>query len=169
MPATRPARWALPGTAAVILTCAALAGCGGGSGGSPGASSSTGPSSPAGTSSASAGKLTGNFCTDFNNIGTNIQMPADAQGSLSALQRNGAPYLEKVASYFNGLAAEASPQAGQELRILASDYHAMAASISGGNIQSLTKLEQQIVSLTTKGASGSAFRQLLTYVATKCG
>jgi hypothetical protein len=171
MPASRPARWALPGTAAVILACAALAGCGGGSGSaanSTNAAPSTGSSSPAGHAAASGGKLTGNFCTDFNNIGTNIQIPANAQGSLSALRQHGAPYLAKVASYFDGLAAEASPQAGQELRVLASDYRAIAQSISSGSAQSLSKLEGEIVALTTKGATGSAFRQLLTYVATKC-
>ena len=121
MPASRPARRAIPGTAAVILTCAALAGCGAASG-SPGNSTNTAApttsspptrsSSPASNGAASGGKLTGNFCTDFNNIGTNIQIPASAQGSLSALQRHAVPYLNRIASYFDGLAAEAPPPAG---------------------------------------------------------
>jgi hypothetical protein len=177
MPASRPARRAIPGTAAVILTCAALAGCGAASG-SPGNSTNTAApttsspptrsSSPASNGAASGGKLTGNFCTDFNNIGTNIQIPASAQGSLSALQRHAVPYLNRIASYFDGLAAEAPPQAGRELRILGSDYHAIAASISSGTSQSLSALEQQVLSLTTKGSASTALRQLITYVATKC-
>jgi hypothetical protein len=171
MPASRPARLALPGAAAVILACAALTGCGGsGPAANPAnAAPSTGSSSPAGHAAASGGKLTGNFCTDFGNIGANIQIPANAQGSVSALRQHGAPYLEKVASYFDGLAAEASPQAGQELRALAADYRAIAQSISSGTAESLSRLEGQIVSLTTRGVAGSKFRQLLSYVAAKCG
>jgi hypothetical protein len=169
MPASRPARSALSGTA-VILACAALAGCGGGSGSptnSTGAAS-TGSSSPAGHARASGGKLTGNFCTDFMNIGTNIQIPASARGSLSALRQHGVPYLGRIASYFDGLAAEAPAQEGTELRTLASYYREIAASISGGSIQSLAKIEQQLLSLTSTGAAGTAFRQLLTHVETKC-
>ena len=44
----------------------------------------------------------------------------------------------------------------------------MAASIASGNIGSLAKIEQRMVSLTTEGASGKAFRQLIAYMAITC-
>jgi hypothetical protein len=169
-------RWAALTVAVVAGGCMTLAGCGGSSGG-PGNSGATSPSaaattaSPAGTSSGTSGggaKLSGNFCTDFKNIGQNIKVPASATGSLTALEHNGVRYLDQAAAYFNGLAGEAPPQAGKELRIIASDYHVMAASISSGNYGSLPKIEQQMVSLTTKGAAGTAFRNLITYMVTKC-
>jgi hypothetical protein len=175
MPAFGNARRRAVVTAVLAGACLALAGCGGSNSSSGSAAggpniplSSASPASAGGTSG-SAGKLTGNFCTDFKNLGTNIKVPADAQGSLSALQQHGAPYLSEAAAYFNGLAGEASPQAGKELRIIAADYQALAASIASGNLSSLSEVEQQMASLATKGTSGTAFRQLLAYMLTKCG
>jgi hypothetical protein len=80
----RTARWAVPGAAALVLACAALAGCGAPAApvGSPGAPSPAASSPSAGHASANTGKLTGNFCTDFKNIGTSMPIPASATGSL---------------------------------------------------------------------------------------
>ncbi len=159
----------------VAGTCVLLSGCGGSSsssGGSPAnstnGSAAGGPMMPVGGTSGTGVKLTGHFCTDFKNIGQNIKVPANATGSLTNLKQHGVQYLDQAAAYFNKLAAEAPPQAGKELRVIASDYQAMAASISSGNIGSLSKIEQRMVSLTTKGAAGSAFRQLIAYMVTKC-
>lgn len=175
MPAFGNARWVVLVTAALAGACLTLAGCGG-SGSSSGSAaggpniplSSASPASAAGTPG-TAGKLTGNFCTDFKNLGTNIKVPANAQGSLSAFKQYGAPYLREVAAYFNGLAGEASPQAGQWLRTIAADYQALAGSIASGNLSSLPKVEQQMASLASTGTSGTAFHQLVAYMLTKCG
>jgi hypothetical protein len=171
MTACRPARRAVPAAAAFVLSCAALAGCGGSGGpaqsaGSP--PSSGGSSSPAGNASANTGKLTGNFCTDFKNIGENIPIPPSAAGSLATMEQHDGRYLRQVAAHYNKLAAEAPAQAGKEIRLIASAYQGMARSVTSGSTGSLNKLEQQMRSLTTSGAAGNAFKQLVTYVTTKC-
>jgi hypothetical protein len=135
MPARRTARWAVPGAAALVLSCAALAGCGSSGGLSPSAASapSSGGSSPsAGNASAHKGKLTGNFCTDFKNIGTNMPIPAVASGNLATLEQHDGRYLKRVAAYYSRLAAEAPPQAGQEIRSIASAHQDLASSIESG-------------------------------------
>jgi hypothetical protein len=159
----------------VAGSCVLLSGCGGGSsssGGSPAnstnGSASGGTMQRLGSTSGTHVKLTGHFCTDFKNIGQNIKVPTDATGSLTALKQHGVQYLDQAAAYFNKVAAEAPPQAGKELRVIASDYQAMAASISSGNVGSLAKIEQRMVSLTTKGTAGNAFRQLIAYMVTNC-
>jgi hypothetical protein len=45
----------------------------------------------------------------------------------------------------------------------------MAASISTGNAAALTKTEQKMASLTTKGPSATAFRKLVLDLISKCG
>jgi hypothetical protein len=122
MPARRTARWAVPGAAALVLSCAALAGCGSSGGSSPSAPSSGGSSPSAGKASAHGGRLTGNFCTDFKNIGTHMPIPAAASGNLATMERHDGRYLNQVAAYYSRLAAEAPPQAGQEIRSIASAY-----------------------------------------------
>ena len=171
MPAPRATRWAVPGAAALVLSCAALAGCGSSGGPSPSAASapSSGGSSPsAGKASAHGGKLTGNFCTDFKNIGTNMPIPAANSGSLATMEQHDGRYLNQVAAYYSRLAAEAPPQAGQEIRSIASAYQDLGSSIVNGNTHSLSQIEQQIGSLTSSGAAAQAFKKLVTYVTTKC-
>lgn len=168
MPARRTARWAVPGAAALVLSCAALAGCGSSGGSSPSAPSSGASSPSAGKASAHSGKLTGNFCTDFKNIGTNMPIPAAASGSLAAMERHDGRYLNQVAAYYTRLAAEAPPQAGQEIRSIASAYQNLASSIATRGTQSLSQIEQRIGTLTSSGAAGQAFKKLVTYVTTKC-
>src|SRR5215469_1505101 len=79
-------------------TCVLLAGCGGSSsssGGQPanGQASASPTVSPGGNSgggtTGSGAKLTGNFCTDFKNIGQNIKVPPNATGSLTDLKQHG--------------------------------------------------------------------------------
>ncbi len=169
MSAQSSARWGALVIAVVAGTCVTLTGCGGGSSASsPSTPASAGPSVPAADTPGNAVKLTGNFCTDVKNIGTNIRVPANATGSLSAVRQHGVPYLNQAAAYFNALATEAPAQAGKWLRILAADYQAMAGSIASGNVSSLPKIEQQMVSILTKGAGATALRQLLAYMVTKC-
>jgi hypothetical protein len=184
MPARRTARWAVPGAAAVILSCAALAGCGSSGGSSPSAASapSSGGSSPsAGTASAHNGKLTGNFCADFKNIGATMPIPAVASGSLAAMEQHDGRYLNQVADYYSRLAAEAPPQVGQEIQSIASAYQDLASSIvseNGGgreargrdkqSTHSLSQIEQRIGTLTSSGAAGQAFKKLVIYMTTKC-
>ncbi len=171
MPAPRTTRWAVPGAAALVLSCAALAGCGSSGGSSPSAASAppSGGSSPsAGSASAHNGKLTGNFCTDFKNIGTNMPLPAASSGSLATMEQHDGRYLNQVAAYYSSLAAEAPPQAGQEIRSIASAYQDLASSIANGGTHSLSQIEQRIGSLTSSGAAGQAFRKLVSYVTTKC-
>jgi hypothetical protein len=174
MPAPRRAAFVI---SVVAGACVMLAGCSSSS--SSGSISSGTPASggvnvpaPVDTSPASAppasSKLTGKFCTDFRSVGEHVKLPANATGSLSALQRHGVPDLNKVAAYFDGLAAEAPPQAGQELRVIAADYKALAASIASGNATSLSKAASQMENVTTNGSSGNAFRQLISYMVTKC-
>ena len=171
MPTRRTARWAVSGAAALVLSCAALAGCGSSGGSSPsaaGAPASRGPSPSAGDASANTGKLTGNFCTDFKNIGTNMPIPAADSGSLATMERHDGRYLKEVAAYYARLAAEAPPQAGQEIRRISSAYQGLASSIVGGSRHSLSQIEQQIGSLTSSGAAAQAFKKLIIYVTTKC-
>ncbi len=171
MTACRPARRAAPAAAAFVMSCAALAGCGASGGPAQSAASTPppgGPSSSAGNASASTGKLTGNFCTDFKNIGKNIPIPAAATGSLAEMERHDGRYLDQVAAYYGKLAAEAPPQTGKEIRLIVSAYQQLASSIASGGAGSLTKLEQQITTLTTSGTAGHAFKQLVVYMTTKC-
>src|SRR5260370_5658858 len=105
-------------SAAVLVAgaCLAIGGCGGGAAGTPGANQGSTPvagGSPAGTaatgpggSPASAGatsfKLTGNLCTDFNNIKYHVPTipPGDA-GNLPALKAAAVRVLTAAAGYFN--------------------------------------------------------------------
>jgi hypothetical protein len=161
----------------VAGACLALAGCSGSSSssGGSGASASGGVNIPAGSNTSSpaatpagSGALTGKFCTDFRNVAEQVKLPANATGSESELRKYGVPDLNKVAAYFDGLAAEAPAQPARALRVIAADYKALAASISSGNTGSLSKAVSQMENLTTNGSSGEAFRQLITYMVTKC-
>jgi len=170
MPARRTARWAVPGAAALVLSCAALAGCGSAGGSSPSAAGApSGGSAPsAGNASAHNGKLTGNFCTDFKNLRTNMPLPAAGSGSVATMEQHDGRYLNQVAAYYTRLAAEAPPQAGQELRSIGSAYQQLASSLVNGGSHSLSQIEQQIGSLTSSGPAGKALKQLILYVTTKC-
>ena len=169
------ARWGSLVVAAVAGTCVALAGCSGSStsANTPSVSLPSGavtvPPTPAPGATGSVGKLTGNFCNDFRNIGTSFQLPASAQGSASAAQKQGLHYINKLQAYFSGLAGEAPHQVSSDLRIIAADLQRTAAAVSSTNISSLQKAAQQLQSLTTSGATGNAFRNLVGYVVTKCG
>ena len=167
MPARRTVRWAVPGAAALVLSCTALAGCGSSGGSTPSAAGapSAGRSSPsAGSASANTGKLTGNFCTDFKNIGTNMPIPVADSGSLATTERRDGRYLQQVADYYSKLAAEAPPQVGQDMDRIASAYHQFASSVVKGGSPSLS----QMSSLTGSGPAAKAFKQVVVYVTTKC-
>jgi hypothetical protein len=160
--------------AAAASGCLVLSGCGGGpAGGATGSASggaSSGGSAPAASTPAAAlpsAKLTGHFCTDFTNLSHNLpKVPADDKHSLSALQANGGAFFKSAAAYFNGLAAEAPPQAAAELKIIASAY----SSLGSGSVSasSVDQLEKQMEGITTKGKTGQAFIGLVTYLATHC-
>ena len=167
MPARRTARWAVPGAAVLILSCAALAGCGSSGGSSPNAASAP-PSPSAGNASANTGKLTGNFCNDLKNIGKNIPIPPANASDPAAVQRRDSRYLNQVVAYYNTLASEAPPGAGKDIRLVASAYQRLASSITSESAGSFGKLEQQIPALTSSGTVGNAFKQLIVYVTTKC-
>ena len=173
------ARWAALAISVVAGACVTLAGCSGSSGSSGGSTGShspaaAGPNVPAGLStvppppSPGTSQFTGSFCKDFRNVAEQVRLPANATGSLSDLRKNGVPALNQMATYFDGLAAEAPAKAGQELRVIAADYKALAASIQSGNTGSLSKSVSQVQNLTTNGSSGNAFRQLISYMITKC-
>ena len=161
--------------AAVAGACLLLSACGGGSaGGSTAGSSSSsgGGSTPAASSAASvpglpSAKLTGHFCKDFTNLSHNLpKVPTADKNNLSALQANGGGFFKSAAAYFNGLAAEAPPQAAAELKIIAAAY----SSLANGSLtaSSVSQLEQQMQGITTKGKTGQAFIGLVTYLATRC-
>jgi hypothetical protein len=161
----------------VAGVCLALAGCSGSSSssGGSGAAASGGANIPAGSNTSSPAAappsstaLTGKFCTDFRNVAEQVKLPANATGSKSDLRKYGVPDLNKVAAYLDGLAAEAPAKPAQALRVIAADYKALAGSISSGDTGSLSKAASQMENLTTNGASGSAFRQLISYMVTKC-
>jgi hypothetical protein len=170
MRARSTAGWAVQGVAALVLSGAAVAGCSTSSGSSPGAAGSApaAASPSAGGASANTGKLTGNFCTDLKNIGTNMPIPASVSGSLATMERHDGRYLNQVAGYYGKLAAEAPPQVGQEINRIASAYQQLASSVVKGGSQSLSQIEQQMTSLTSSGPAAKAFRQLVVYVTTKC-
>jgi hypothetical protein len=126
------------------------------------------PPTPAGGGAGGVGKLTGHFCTDFRNIGTTFQVPASAQGSSSAAQKQGLQYLNKLNAYFTGLEKEAPPQVANDVRTIAADLQSTASAVSSKSLSSLSKIEQQLQKLTTSGATGTAFRNLIGYLVTKC-
>jgi hypothetical protein len=126
------------------------------------------PTPQAGPAAGSIGKLTGNFCNDFKTIGTNFQLPASAQSSVSTAQHQGVQYLNKLKAYFTGLAKEAPPSVSKDLRTIAAEYQSISAAITSKSLNSLSKIEQQVQNLTTNGASGTAFRSLIAYLVTKC-
>jgi hypothetical protein len=160
----------------VASGCVLLAGCGGGSSSANSSGGSAAGTKTASNDAATSGgrtsgtgvRLTGNFCTDFKNIGQSVKIPAGAHDSATTLQQHGVQYLTQAATYFTGLAAEAPQQAGKELRVIAGDYQAIARSIYRSNINSLSKIEKQMEALTSNGATGDGFRQLVTYVTTQC-
>ena len=164
----------------VAGACLALAGCSGSSSSSggttgSGGAASGGPNQPAGLSTSppassipGSTQLTGKFCDDFKSVGAHVTLPANATGSLTELRSRGVPAINQVATYFDGLAAEAPAKPAQALRVIAADYKALAASISSGDTGSLSKAVSQMQNLTTNGASGDAFRQLIAYMVTKC-
>jgi hypothetical protein len=171
MPASRRAALVV---SVVAGACLALAGCSGSSS-SSGGSASGGVNLPAGSNTSSpaaapAGNsaLTGKFCTDFRSAAEQVKLPANATGSASDLRKYGVPDLNKAAAYFDGLASEAPAKPAQALRVIAADYKTLAASISSGDTNSLSKAVSQMENLTTKGSSGDAFRQLIAYMVTKC-
>ncbi len=171
MRARSTARWAVQGAAALALSCAAVAGCSTSGGSSPGAAGSApaAASSPsAGGASANTGKLTGNFCTDLKNIGTNMPIPGSVSDSIATTEQHDGRYLKQVAAYYNKLAAEAPPQVGQDINRIASAYKQLASSVVKGGTLSLSQIEQQMSSLTSSGPSAKAFKQLVVYVTTKC-
>src|SRR5260370_839918 len=163
-------RWAALVISVVAGACVTLASCSSSSGrsGSPPVSLPSGavtvPRGPAGGSSGSFGTLTGNFCTDVRAIGNNIRPPAGATGSSTAAKR----YLNQANTYFSGLAAEAPKQVAGALHSVAAELQALAAAVSSGNNNSLTKVGQKLQSLTTTGATGNAFRNLIDYMGRKC-
>ena len=163
--------------AAVAGACLVLGGCGGGSAGGTAAAGSTSSAAPAGGSSPASSapsvpgfalpKLTGNFCTDLNKMGSNLpKIPAKDKDNLAALEANGGKLFKAAAAYFTALANEAPAQAGPELRIIANAYTSIAnGGISGGSV---SQLEKQMQGLTTQGKTGQAFISLITYVSTHC-
>jgi hypothetical protein len=168
MRARSTAGWAVQGAAALALSGAALAGCGTSSGSSAGSAPAAASSPSAGGASANTGKLTGNFCTDLKNIGTNMPIPASVSGSLATMERHDGRYLNQVAGYYSKLAAEAPPQVGQDINRIASAYQQLASSVVKGGSQSLSQIEQHMSSLTSSGPAAKAFKQLVLYVTTKC-
>src|SRR6185437_16038586 len=94
--------------------------------------------------------------------------PAGGSGSVATMEQHDGRYLNQVAAYYTRLAAEAPPQAGQELRSIGSAYQQLASSLVNGGSHSLSQIEQQIGSLTSSGPAGKALKQLILYVTTKC-
>jgi hypothetical protein len=174
MAARSRVRWRSLVIAAVAGTCVTLAGCSSGPASSDSSPPASGPSAAATAvpspvpGGAPIGKLTGNFCNDFKRIGTNFQLPASAQGSLGAAQQTGVRYLNELEAYFTGLAKEAPPQVANDLHTIAADFQSTASAISSKSLSSLSKIETKLQNLTTNGASGAAFRNLISYLVTKC-
>ena len=163
-------RWAALVISAVAGACVTLASCSSSSS-SPGSlptslpsGAVTAPSGPAAGSSGSFGTLTGNFCGDVRSMGNNIRPPANATGNSTATKR----YLNQAKTYFSGLAAEAPKQVAASLHTIAAQVRALASAASSGNDSSLTKVGQKLQSLTTNGATGNAFRNLIDYMVRKC-
>ena len=168
MRARSTAGWAVRGAAALALSGAALAGCGTSSGSSAGSAPAAASSPSAGSASAHTGKLTGNFCTDLKNIGTNVPIPATASGNIPALEQRASRYFHELAAYYTSLAAEAPPQVGQDINQVGSAFRQFASSIPKGS-HSVGQIERQLSSLTSSMAATKAFKQLMLYMTTKCG
>lgn len=115
-----------------------------------------------------AAGLTGNFCADYKNIGEKIPVPSD-RGSLSAVRQRSARYLRRAAAYYDGLASEASPPAGTELRVISSANLTLANLISSGKVRARSQIEVSMLTLTTHGSAATATGRLVMFVATRCG
>jgi hypothetical protein len=173
MAARSQARWGALVIAAMAGTCVALAGCSTSTTtNTPSTSLPSGavtvPPTPVAGGAGSVGKLTGNFCNDFKNIGTTFQLPASAQSSGSAARKQGLKYLNKLQAYFAGLAGEAPHQVSNDLRTIAANLQQAVSAAASKSPGSLSKAGQQLQNLTTNGATGNAFRNLIGYVVTKC-
>lgn len=162
-------RWAALVISVVAGACVTLASCSSSStsSGGPPVSLPSGavtvPSGPAGGSSGGFGTLTGNFCTDVRSI-SNIHPPAGATANSTAAKR----YLNQAKTYFGGLAAEAPKQVAGSLHSIAAYLQVLAATISSGNNDSLSKVSKKLQSFTTNGTTGSAFRNLIDYMLRDC-
>jgi hypothetical protein len=88
MPARRPARWAFPGTAVVVLSCAALTGCGGFRRFACQRGRTQRVILARWPRHRRCRELTGNFCTDFKNIGGNMPIPAGSCRQVRARLRS---------------------------------------------------------------------------------
>src|SRR5215468_2326133 len=104
-----PHKWAALVISVAASGCVLLAGCGGGSGGSDtSGGSAAGPMKRLSNDASTSGtgvKLTGDFCTDFKNMGQSVRVPAGVQSDLNTLRQHGVKYLNQAATYFSGLAA----------------------------------------------------------------
>ncbi len=192
----RAARPAAAAAAVCAGVCLMLSGCGGGSitpsangtsaagsssssaPGSVSSSSASGGSGSSGSSSSSSSGggsapvttkgLTGNFCTDLNNIGQDLKglpTPKD-NGDLSAEEATARQDLAAVAGTFNGLATEAPPNVAAALHNLSSLYQKTADDMTG--IGSLGQLSQDEKSLTADGTYLSSLQTLIGYAASHC-
>ena len=187
----RAARPAAAAAAVCAGACLMLSGCGGGSiapsangtsaasssSSAPGSGSSTSASAGSSSSSGSSGGasgpvttkgLTGNFCTDFNNMGQTLKglpTPKD-NGDLSAEEAIARQDMTAVEGTFNGLATEAPPNVAAALHNLTAMYQKAADDMSG--VGSLGQLTQDEKNLTTDGTYLSSIETLITYATTNC-
>jgi hypothetical protein len=149
--------------AAAAAACLLLGACGGS------AASGSGSTSSSGTSSAapSKGLLTGHFCTDFSSLGKIVSHVSAAQSAKLDHSRPAAvAYLRQIAADFDGLGKEAPPKVEKLMHVIAGKYKSVADAAASGT--SLAQLKTMGNDLGTTGASGAAFRQLITYVGTNC-
>ncbi|MEP7023324.1 MAG: hypothetical protein ABJB47_05820 [Actinomycetota bacterium] len=155
--------------AAAAGACLLLGACGGSSNGAA-ASGSGGASSSAPASSASLapskGLLTGHFCSDLNNLGKVSQLTAAQQKNLAANRPAMVTYLKQAAVNFDGLGSEGPPNVQKFMHVIAGVYQQFA--VDAGKGTSLAKLKTESAGITTQGASGNAFKQLVHYVGTSC-
>lgn len=94
---------------------------------------------------------------------------AAAAGICVTLVGYSARYLRRAAAYYDGLASEAAPPAGTELRVISSANLTLANLISSGNVRARSQIEVNMLTLTTHGSAAAATGRLVMYVATRFG
>jgi hypothetical protein len=149
--------------AAAAGACLLLGACGGSA-----ASGSGSSSTPAASSVApSKGLLTGHFCTDFSSLGKIVSNVSPAQAAKMDSSRSAAAtYMRQIAADFDGLGKEAPAKIQKLMKVIASQYSSTADAADNG--VSLPQLKKMASGLGSTGASGRAFHQLITDIATTC-
>jgi hypothetical protein len=112
--------------------------------------------------------LTGDFCTDFQNLGQTLDKlpePKD-DGNLANEEAVARTDIVAVEGSFNGLATEAPPNVAAAIHSITSLYQTYLANLN--SFSSLSQLKKTEKDLTANSSYTTAIGTLISYTVTKC-